>query len=122
MAYTSQTQATGALPPGSRITSAALLTTKSRIFLSLLTFQARGGRENSPSTGGALSRQWGLDDPQTTKRPICKVIPNPLPEEVPREVNGETMAKAFITAPHTGAESRKNRVKVKKLEIHTGGS
>ena len=113
MVYTSQTQATSASPPGSRITSTALLTTKQRISLpSLLTFQARGGRENSPSTGGALSRQWGLDDPRTTKQPICKVIPYPLPEEVPREVNGETMAKAFITAPQTGAASRKNRVKI----------
>jgi hypothetical protein len=113
MAYTSQTQATSALPPGSRITSTALPTTSQRIFLpSLLTFQARGGRENSSSTGGALSRQWGLDDPRTTKQPICRVIPNPLPEEVQREGNGETTAKAFITAPCTGAASRKSRVKV----------
>jgi hypothetical protein len=100
-----------------------LLTTKQRIFLpSLLTFQARGGRENSPSTGGALSRQWELDDPRTTKQHICRVIPSPLPEEVQREGNGETTAKVFITAPLTGAVSRKNRVKVKKLEIHTGSA
>jgi hypothetical protein len=91
----------------------AFPTTNQRIFLpSLLTFQARGRRENSPSTGGALSRQLGLDDPRTTKEPICRVIPNLLPEEVQREENGVILAKAFITAPRMGAEGRKNRVKV----------